>query len=151
MKIGGVEVSPCEELLVLPRTDGPDIPIRAVAVAINEELDKKDPEPTPPMILKKGEKHPDYTDKAYLEACKLRGRRRFALMVIRSLAPSNIEWDTVDVDKPTTWLKWEKELQDAGLSETECNRIINLVMAANSLDEAKIAAARATFLRGQGE
>jgi hypothetical protein len=151
MKIGGVPVTKCEELLVLPRADGEDIPIRAVAVAINDEWEEKCPAPVPPMLQKKEGKVPDFSDKDYKKAVKIRSNQRFALMCIRSLEPSKIEWETVDIDKPNTWTEWDKELMEAGLSEVECNRIVNLVMAANSLDEAKIEEARRAFLRGQGE
>ena len=150
MKIGGVQVTSCEELLVLPRPNGEDIPIRAKAVAINVEFDKLVPEPTPPMLLTKSGKSPDHTDKAYLAAQAARGTQRFAYLCLKSLEPSNIEWDTVDLKKPGTWAKWSDELAKNGISETECGRIINLIMSANSLDEDKIAEARKRFLLGQG-
>jgi hypothetical protein len=150
MKISGIEVTKNEALLVLPRDNG-DIPIRATAVAINEEWEKKCPEPVAPMLQTKDGNNPDFSDETYKESMERRGKLRFALMIIRSLEPSNIEWEEVDVDKPATWLKWDEELMAAGLSEVECNRILGLVMEANSLDEAKIKEARAAFLLGQGE
>lgn len=150
MRIGGVEVTPCEEVLVLPRSNAADIVFRAVPVAINEDFKRLVPEPVAPLIQKKNEKYRDTTDKEYLDAIGRRANMKFAYMVIRSLEPSNIEWDEVDAEKPSTWLKWDKELKDAGLSETECNRVANTVMVANSLDESKIKAARDAFLRGQG-
>lgn len=151
MKIGGVEVTKCEELLVLPRPDGNDIPIRAVAVSINDEFDKMVPMPVPPKLQKKGETIADFSDKNFKEAMARRSDQRFAYMIIKSIAPSNIEWQTVDLDKPNTWVKWQEELLAAGLSEVECNRIVNAVMVANSLDEGKIEEARRAFLRGQGQ
>jgi len=150
MKIGGVQVTSSDALLVLPRS-GEDIPIRAKAVSITEEFDEKCPEPIVPVLQTKNGKEPDYADKDYKEAMERRGKLRFALMCVRSLEPSNIEWDEVDVDKPSTWLKWPDELQAAGISEVECTRILGLVLEANSLDENKIKEARATFLLGQGE
>jgi hypothetical protein len=71
-------------------------------------------------------------------------------MCLKSIEPSQIEWETVDMDKPTTWPKWVDELQENGLSEVEVGRIINAVLAANSLDEKKIEEARKSFLHGQG-
>lgn len=149
MKIGGIEVTTCEEVLVLPRREGPDIPFRAVAVSINEEFDKLAPEPIAPMVLKKGGKQPDYTDTAYIQACTLRRRQHFAFMCIKSLEPSNIEWGKVDPKQPSTWMQWEDELKIAGLSEVEVQRVQGAVMVANALDEAKIEQARKDFLRGQ--
>ena len=151
MKIGGVQVTSCEELLVLPRPNGEDIPIRAKAVSVNDEFDKICPEPTPPNVRTKEGSKPDFTDKHYRQAQVIRGEQRFAFMVLKSIESSDIDWDgAVDLEKPTTWLKWRGELMKAGISEVECNRIVNLVMSANSLDEAKIEAARQGFLRGQG-
>ena len=150
MRISGVEVTGSEALLVLPR-DKEDIPIKAIAVAIAEEFDEKCPMPVAPMLQTKDGNNPDHDDKDYKAALKRRRDMRWALMIIRSLEPSNIEWDEVNVDMPATWLKWDSELQANGLSETECNRIVGLVMEANSLDEAKIKAARDRFLLGQGE
>lgn len=153
MKVGGVQVSPCEEFLVLPRGgEGKDIVFRAKAVAINDEFNKRIPEPVAPMLLGKGgQKTPDLKDEEYQKAMTRRGELRFAFLMLKSLEPSNIEWDEVDIDKPNTWTKWSEELTAGGISEVELNRIIGCVMAANSLDEAKIKEARDAFLRGQGE
>jgi len=151
MKISGIEVTPCEEVLVLPRSDeSNNLVFHAIAVSINDEFDEKCPKPVAPLIQKKGGSYRDTADKEYLAQVGRRAEQKFALMLIRSLAPSHIEWSEVDLDKPTTWTKWEKELKDAGLSQTECNRVANTVMIANSLDESKIKAAREAFLRGQG-
>jgi hypothetical protein len=150
MRISGVEVTTSEALLVLPRDKG-DIPIKAVAVSIAEEFDEKCPMPVAPMLQTKDGNKPDLKDKDYKAALSRRSDMRWALMIIRSLEPSNIEWNEVNVDAPSTWLKWDDEMQAGGLSEVETNRIVGLVMQANSLDEAKIKAARANFLLGQGE
>jgi hypothetical protein len=150
MKIGGIQVSPCEEILVLPRNDGDDIVIRAKAVRFNEEFDKRVPEPVAPNIRTKNGSAPDYKDKNYKEAVNIRNNQRFAYMIIRSLEPSNIEWEKVNLDDPKTWTKWDQELIEAGLSEVEISRITKAVMVANSLDEAKIEEARKNFLHGQG-
>lgn len=150
MKIGGVKVTACEELLVLPRPDGQDIPIRAKAVAINEEFNRLVPLPIAPKIqTKEGTSH-DFSDQDYKKAVHRREEQRFAFLCIKSLEPSQIEWETVNLEQPNSWLKWQDELMAAGLSETEVNRIIGAVMVANSLDEDKIEAARKAFLRGQG-
>jgi len=151
MNIGGIQVTNCEELLVLPRANGKDIPIRAKAVSIHEDFEKMVPMPTPPLIQKKGGNVSDLEDKDFKKAMKRRSDQRFAYLCIRSLEPSNIEWEVVDVENPATWLKWTDELLAAGLSENECNRIVGAVLAANSLDEEKIEEARKAFLLGQGE
>jgi len=69
--------------------------------------------------------------------------------VIRSLEPSEIEWDTVKPDDPRTWANWDKDLINGGLTQIETNRVLGLVLEANALDEAKLAKAREVFLAGQ--
>lgn len=151
MRVAGIEITECEELLVLPRPNGDALPFRAKAVAVKDEFDRLVPEPVAPMLQKKGGKVSDLQDKDYLAAVSKRDDARFALMCLRSLEPSKIEWDQVKIEEPNTWTLWTDELKEAGLSEVEVNRVIGLVMAANALDEAKISEARASFLLGQGE
>ncbi len=150
MRISGIEVTGSEALLVLPRDKG-DIPIKAIAVSITEEFNEKCPAPVAPMLQTKDGNKPDLKDKDFKVAVSRRDDMRFALMCIRSLEPSDIEWGEVSVDVPSTWLKWREELIAEGLSEVECNRIVGLVLEANALDESKIKAARENFLLGQGE
>jgi hypothetical protein len=150
MKIGGVTVKPCVEILVLPRM-GENLIIRAKSVSVNEEFEKMVPEPIAPGVrTKDGFKH-DYKDDGYRKQLEIREEARLAFMILRSIEDSNIEWETVDMDKYLTWKGWDKELQKAGLSEVETNRIINTVMVANALDESKIKEALDSFLLGQGE
>lgn len=151
MKIGGVEVKPCVEVLVLPRAESEDIIIRAKSVSINEDFEKLVPEPVAPNVRTKDGSKPDLKDESYRQQVKARENKRFAYMVLRSLEDSNIEWEKTDIDRHETWDGWDKELQEAGLSEVETNRIIGAVMVANSLDESKLVEARAAFLQGQGE
>ena len=56
----------------------------------------------------------------------------------------------VKLDDPSTWKRWEEDLKSNKFSQAECNRISNLVMQANSLDEKYLEEAREVFLRGQG-
>jgi len=150
MKIGGVKVQPCEEILVLPRPTGDDIVIRAKAVSVNEEFDKKVPEPVAPSLLTKDGEKKDYDDKDYVEAMRQRDSMRFAYLCIKSIEASEIEWEKVDLERPSTWVGWTDEMKEAGLSDIEIGRIVNLILAANSLDEVKIEEARKAFLLGQG-
>lgn len=151
MKVGGVEVTKCEALIVFPRGgEGKDIPFRAKAVAVNDEFNKMVAMPIPPKIQTKNGTSNDFSDPDYKKAVAYREEQRFAYMCIKSLEPSQIEWETVSIESPATWTKWGDELMAAGLSEVEVNRLIGLVMEANSLDESKIEEARKAFLRGQG-
>jgi len=150
MKIGGKKVTPNESILVLPRPDG-DLIIKARSADINDEFDARFPLPIAPLIQTKDGNHYDYKDPDYKRACKIRDGRRFSFLVLRSLEPSNIEWDTVDMESPNTWSNWTEDMKNAGMSEVEVQRVINTVLAANALDEEKIQQALDSFLRGQGE
>jgi hypothetical protein len=149
MKIGGRIVDgPHEEVLVLPRGDDPLV-IRARAVLDLEEFDRICPDPKPPGKLTKDGWVPNKDDPTYKQMLEAQNAKRIAYMVIRSLEPSNIEWDTVKIEDPRTWLKYVEDFKNAGLASVEINRIIQCVMIANSLDEAKLEEARKLFLLGQ--
>lgn len=152
MKIGGVELNgPNEDILVLPRLNGPDLIFRARAIVDMEEFDTLCKAPEPPVVnyAKEGPKK-EYTDGNYLAQMGVYHERKVAYMVIKTLEPSEIEWDTVEIDKPGTWVNWKKDLQEGGLSDSEIGQVVNCVASANSLDESKLKEARESFLRGQG-
>lgn len=150
MKIGGVEVTKCEEVLVLPRING-DLVFKAQAVCSMERFEELCPKPTPPMRLKKGGVREAHHSDEFLKELQKYGERRYAFICIHSLIPSDITWETVDFDKPATWTNWMEELQAAGLADVELQRVQSLVLDANALNEAKLKAARESFLLGQGE
>jgi hypothetical protein len=106
------------------------------------------PIPTPPMMLKGGRRVPDTEDKGYQTDVESHASKRSAYIIVRSLEPSQIEWDTVRLDQPSTWLSWEDDLKQAKFSVVEINRIHRLVLEANCLDEAKLEEARKSFLLG---
>ena len=149
MKIGGKEVSgPSEEVLVLPRLDG-DIVLKARAVLDMEEFNNMCPVPKAPSMLTKDGFSANTNAPAYREQVSRHSNLRFAYIALKSLEPSDIEWDTVDLDHPNTWLNWETDLRKSGFNGVEIQRITVLIMQANSLDEGKLKAARDAFLRGQ--
>lgn len=151
MRIGGVEVKgPNKEILVLPRMDE-DIVIRAQAVTNMDEFEALVPEPKPPGVRTKDGWRPNKKDETYQQQVLHRGEQRFAYIVVKSLEPSEIEWEAVKMDDPGSWITWEDELRKAGLAEIELNRITLCVMQANSLDDSKLEAAREVFLHGQEE
>ena len=148
MKVGGQEVTPCQEVLVLPRIDG-DLVFIAQAVTDMEPFKKMVPEPKPPAVLKKGGFVADEESEEYQEMLKKFSELRFAYTCIKSLEPSEIEWERVQMDKPSTWPLWSEDLKDGGLSDNERNRVLVCILRANALDEGKLEKARADFLRGR--
>ncbi len=153
MKIGGIDPTtlPVEEVLVLPRGDQ-NIVFRATGLKDMESFKRYCPEPTPPKkLVKGGATVADLEDKGYQEAMAMYHKCRIAYIVVNSLAPSQIEWDTVNPDNPGSWTNWETDLKNGGLSEIECSRVLGLVLEANCLDEAKLRKARELFLHGTPE
>jgi hypothetical protein len=92
---------------------------------------------------------PNTNDPGYKDMVDTHDKRRISWMVITSLEPSAIEWDTVDLDNASTWDNWVEDLRTAGLNQVEINRVQALVFQANSLDETKLQKAREVFLLGQ--
>lgn len=150
MKIGGIDPStlPNEELLVIPRGNQL-IPFKAQGLpdmkAFEDQV--KAPEPPKKHVKDQGWVY-DYDNDNYKKDREIYDRRRFAYITVFSLAPSNIEWDTVKLDVPGTWVCWEDDMKKAGFSQIECNRIFNLCLEANSLSDAKLRKAREDFLAG---
>jgi len=149
MKIGGVQVNRCEDVLVLPRK-GEDIVFKAHAVLGMDEFHELCPKPVTPQKITPNGKEDNVTAQHIKELTKW-GERRYQYIVLKTLEPSNIEWDSVDVSKPSTWDNWIEDFKKAGLSDAEINRVQSLVLDANSLNESKLKAAREAFLLGQGK
>lgn len=154
MKVGGVQVTPPPEgLLVLEREDGNHLVFRARPVPIEawDHFNKICPEPSVPMVLVKGEKKANTADETYQLQVRRLHAKRIAYLCLKSLEPSNIEWDTVNMDDSDTFEKFEDDLRNAGMTEVEIQKVIQLCVSANSLDEEKLKKARESFLRGQRE
>jgi len=151
MKIGGVEITVSEEVLVLPRSQADDIVIKARAVDIQEDFDKLVPPVEAPGVRTKNGFKPDTEDADYLTQVENRNSKWFDYLVLRSLVVNEIDWQTVNMDDPATWHNWDTELRAAGLSDVEVKRVSACVVEANALNEAKLEAARKDFLLGQGK
>lgn len=152
MKIGGVDPSTLQkiEILVLPRGED-HLVFKAKGLDDYEEFEKLCPEPQPPGKLTREGWVPNEDDPNYQSVRKSYNEKRWAWITIQSLAPSDIEWDTVDLSNPATWTHWQKDLKAAGLSQVEVNRVGTLVAQANCLDEGKLKQARDVFLLGQAQ
>lgn len=150
MKIGGIDPTtlPCVTTLVLPRGDQGQLVFQATGLKDMGQFDKLCPEPVPPKKLTKEGTVADTDDKNYQTEMAGYSKRRLAYVVLNSLSPSSIEWDTVQLDTPASWVNWEDDLKKAGLSQIEIQRVLSLVSEANCLDESKLQKARELFLRG---
>jgi hypothetical protein len=150
MRIGGVDpTSLCNEvMLVLPRGDQ-SLVFRARGLRDMEEFDALCPAPKPPGKHTKDGWVANVDDPTYQQVMQQWGKQRLGYIVICSLEPTEIEWDTVARNNPRTWAGWEKDLLNGSLTQVECNRVLGLVLEANALDETKLQKARDVFLRGQ--
>jgi hypothetical protein len=151
MKIHGVKVhQPNVEIVVIPRGEEV-IVFRCQAVLSMDEFTKLCPPPQPREILKPGGKRVfDVEDEGYKLELKQYGERRFAYLCLKSLeATEGLEWETVRLGDPDTWLNHERELGDSGFTYNEIQRIQEGVLSANCLNETKLEEARKRFLAGQ--
>lgn len=139
-----------EDVLVLPRGES-TIVIKVRAFPDLDHFNEVCPTPKPPGALTKKGWVPNTKDDTYKERLKQHGLQRVGYMVVKSLEPTNIEWEKVDLDNPKTWVEWEEEMQDSGFTQIECNLIIGLVMEVNNLNEFKLDEARESFLQGQAQ
>jgi len=154
MKIAGQELAGeltelNEEVLVLSRKKS-QIILTARAIADMEEFTSRVNEPKPPRVFRKGKGWSDHTDHPnYQEELNHYGGLKMAWLVLKSLEPSQIEWDTVNMEQPATWENWEKDLKANGFTQHECNLVLGLVVSVNQLSEAKLEKARELFVHGQ--
>jgi hypothetical protein len=154
MKVGGViaEFSPKSGPLVFPRgLDEEGKPVFLVfyaqAVRSMEEFDAVLPKPRAGgQYTRNGWEETDTDAPAYKVALAQWRAKRWAYIFIKTIEPSNMEWDTVDINKPDTWLGYESELR-AVLGHFELNQLTQMVNAANALDEEALDEARANFFQ----
>jgi hypothetical protein len=148
MKIGGVKVTPPSEHLLVLERDEPLV-FRAKAVDNMDEFFAQVPEPKAPTHLTKEGWTENLKDPSYRQRLESYNAMKLAYMVLMTLEPSEIEWETVDIDNPKTWTNYGKDLENAGLTRVEIQHVVQLVLQANCLDEEKLDKARKDFLRTQ--
>ncbi len=152
MKLNGKKIAGSNKVIIaLPRSEGDDIILIAQSVLNYDDFDAACKLPTPPsrIMAKTGEKVYDWNDKGYMEGIRNFSERKHAFMILKSLeATPNLEWETVDMKNPSTWVNWKKELLADGMNDIELQRIQLGVSEANGLNESAISEARENFRRG---
>lgn len=139
---------PFRRTIVFPRIDE-DITFTAVAVPCSEEFERKCPSPEPPKIKNaKGELiNIDYQDSKFLKETREHNILRFDHQVIKSL--ENVQWETVDLEDPTTWKNWRKECLDVGMTDTELLMLLNAVIETHQPSNELIETMKKDFLAQQ--
>lgn len=153
MKIQGKKITgPNIEIIIIPRGDErDDIILKAEAILDMKVFDAVCPRPKPPIKrLASGDEVPNIKDSGFIRQIEKYAEKKLAWMLIESLqATEGLEWEKVDISDNTTWHLYKEELNEAGFSDTEVQRILNGVTTVNALNEDKINEARERFLRSQ--
>lgn len=152
MKIGGTTIEgQHEEILVLPRGEQ-KVVFRARGVSDMSEFIKLCPQPTPPNMMRRingtMQKVPNMDDPIFKAKLMDWAGQRADWLILKALEPSNIEWDTVKMDDPTTWKNYVNDLLKY-FSDMEASRIQMLAGEVNGMNENKLAEARESFFREQ--
>ena len=147
MKINGQEIKGLNTIdLVLPRTNSDNIVFHFEALQDLSGILNYMTLPIPKKRLGKGNvTTEDLNDPTYVEQVRVFNERQNHWFILESLKPTDIEWDTVVMEDPSTWGNYITELADAGISATEMKLIYAAIDEVNSLDEAKMEAARELF------
>lgn len=151
MKIAGKKVTPPSiEVVVIPRDNG-NLVFRAQPVLDYSDFDKLCPEPKPPVVMKPGGKSIENVEDAdYKKRIDEWATKKAHWMVIKSLgATEGLEFETVDVSDSDTWVNYQNEMTDSGLTHAEVAAIFEKVTSACGLNQNKIEEATKAFLAGQ--
>jgi hypothetical protein len=151
MRIGGRTVAgPKTGLLVIPREDG-DIVFKFVGVTNDSGFEEICPPPKPPRkhVVKLETTIDDYDDPNYIVKRREWDMAKTEWIFLQSIAPSNIEWDSVKMDDPSTYKNWRDDLKNAGFSINEVNTVYDTFFATNILTDKMLNEARSRFLASQ--
>lgn len=148
--VGGIAATkPGPTPLVFARPPGEPLVFLVQPVWSWDEFDQLCPEPDakPFTALVRGEGWvTDYDHPQYRDLLAQHRVRRWEYTLLKSLEPSNIEWDKVRLDDPKTWRHFEEEIAEA-LTCSEIGRVVAAVQEANNLDRVKIAQATERFFQ----
>lgn len=135
------------DVLVLMR--GKDrIVFKAQAIENYDDFEKLCPVPEPPIkLLPGGIKEPNVNDKNHLKRMDDYATNKTDFTILKSLEiSSDLEWEQVKIQEPTTWHFWKKELKESGFTDIEILRIVQLCTRVNCLDNELLDKAKEDFL-----
>lgn len=151
MRIAGRELKePKKKLLVIPRDEG-GIPFHFIAITNSDDYEKINPKPLPPRVFKQalGQTIEDVEDKTYKAKLMKWSTDKTNWVFLKSIEPSNIEWDTVNLSDASTYENWREDFKNSGFNQQEINAIFNAFAETNFLTDDMLTEARASFLAFQ--
>lgn len=153
MKLHGKEIERPEPVFAVFQRGDNELVIQCEAVYDHEPFEKVCPVPKPPKkVMKGGIEQVVLDDPDYLQRVDKHSERQFAWLVISSISNTpGLEWETVDINKPSTWESYQKEMRESGFLQAEINEIVARVLEANAMDESRMEEARQRFLRLRAE
>lgn len=86
----------------------------------------------------------------YVDEMKRWRQQRWAYTIIKTLEPSNIEWEKVKIAAPKTWHHFKEELRLI-LSDNELGRLYGLIHEANVLNQEKLEENKQSFFQLQAK
>jgi len=150
MKIKGKKLKgPYVKTVVLPR-DGEDLVFEFRAILDDKEFYKLCPAPEPPTkLFPGGVKRADVENPKFKEALDAWSLKKVYWQFLTSISiTEDLEWETVDMEKPDTWENYVKELTKV-LPEPEQLILMQAYTEVQGLDQEKINQATKSFLAGR--
>lgn len=148
MKLHGVEIRGGNvDYIVIPRIPT-NIVFKVTAIMDFSRFDALCPKPKPPAVMTPGGgQMADLSDPGYRAGIEQYADFRFHFILVETLrGTEGLEWESIDYDKPQTWIGLEDELKESGFSKREIEIIYGGCLAVNALDEEKLIRARESFL-----
>jgi len=150
MKIKGKKLKgPYIKTVVFPR-DGDDLVFEFQAILDDKDFHKLCPIPEPPIkLLPGGTKQADVENPEFKKAIDAWGLKKVYWQFLTSISiTKDLEWETVDMEKPDTWENYMKELEKA-FPEPEQIKLMQAYSEVQGLDQDKIDQATKSFLAGR--
>lgn len=147
MKLAGVEIDATYKKQIVFKRSKQDLVFKLVAVSDYEDFEKVCKTPEAPWITKRGEEEAvrSLDDPEYTKAMEDWAGKKYSWMCLKTLEPSEITWDSVDLSDSETYVNWTDDLLKAGFAEGEVIRLQREIATVNGLTAEAISETEADF------